>query len=218
MRTLLSLKKWLLPVASATAVAILIAVMAPTTAGAASLSTSVPLLGSMMCAGSLIGSPDQTDLPNGDLVVIGAYYKLNTADVAPFSQSGSGTVTMSMGFLVGGSCFALTANGQKATAATDPCGQTTYLVGSYTVASKGTFSTPTQPAVISAKFTQLGQFSPLGEPPALGSDPFEGCTATFEVYPYAKGTSSNMTFTGLTNTSGSCKMAGSQISLECENH
>ena len=215
MRTLLSLKKWLLPVASATAVAILIAVMVPTTAGAAGISTTTPLLASMVCVGSLSNSPDTKDLPDGDVAVIGAFEQRVSTDVAPFSESASGTVYFTMGLLVDAPCTSLDSNGQAATAGSIPCGQTSDWVGTYKVSSKGTFPVTAQPAVISATATNVGQVAPLAEPAPLNSDPFEGCTATFEVYPYAKSTSSNMTFTGLT---GTCKMAGSAITLECENH
>ncbi len=222
MRTLLSLKKWLLPVASATVVAMLIAVMAPTTAGAASLSTTVPLLASMVCVGSLTGS-GTTALPDGDVVVIGAFEQRTTTDIAPFSESSSATVYFTTGFLVDAPCTSLDSNGQGATAMSEPCGETTDWVGNYTI-TKGAFPVPEQPAVISAMATNVGQVPVAvggaaagGEPAPSGSDPFAGCTSTWEVYPYSKSTSSNMTLTGMSCPSSS-EMANVGLTLECENH
>jgi len=212
-RTLLSLKKWLPPVASATAVAMLIAFM-PATAGAASVTTATPLLGSMLCFGSLTNSTDTTDLPDGDLTVLGAYLQRIKTDIAPF-PSVPATVTITLGWYVDATCTTLSANGQKATAATDPCVQASYATGSYIPAAKGTFPNTSQPNILTANFVEVGQSSPNSQPGVPHSDPFGGCTATFQVLPYAKGTASNMTFTGL---SGSCKMSGSEISLACENH
>ena len=215
MRTLLSLKKWLPPVASATAVAMLIAFM-PATAGAASVTTATPLLGSMICFGSLTNVPtaEAAVLPDGDLTVLGAYLQRIKTDIAPF-PSVPATVTITLGWYVDASCKTLSANGQIATAASDPCVQASYATGNYIPANKNTFPNVSQPNIMTANFVPVGQTSPNSQPGVPNSDPFGGCTATFEVFPYAKGTSSNMSLTGLT---GSCPMAGSQISLACENH
>ena len=214
MRTLLSLKKWLPPVASATAVAMLIAFMMPATAGAASITTATPLLGSMLCIGSLSNSKDATDLPDGDLVVLGAYYKRVSTDIAPF-PSVSATVTITLGWYVDAECLTLSANGQVASAANDPCVQASYATGTYIPAAKNSFPNSAPPDNISVTFVASGQDSPNSQPGVPNSDPFLGCGATFQVLPFAKGTASNMTFLGLT---GSCKMAGSEITLACENH
>src|ERR1700688_4818264 len=127
----------------------LIAFMMPATAGAAGVTTATPLLGSMLCFGSLTNSKDTTDLPDGDLTVLGAYLKRISTDIAPF-PSINATVTITLCWYVGASCTTLSANGQKASAATDPCVQASYATGTYIPAAKGTFPNSSQPNIITA--------------------------------------------------------------------
>ncbi len=243
MRTLLSFKKTLLPVASAMGVVMLVAAMLPAPAAAA-VTTSTPLLASVTCIGSLQNSGDKTDMPDASFAALGAFYqqevnkqctgaatpypccttsgKGKCNDVAPFGQksAGNGTLSLDLGFYFNASCTALSANGQPGTASGTPCSQGTFGFGTYTVYPGKYINTTLPPASMSVTFIDHSPAVAMGPPGPPASDPLRGCTATFEVYPDAAGgksaTASIMSLTGLSCTGA--PMAGSQMTMECEAH
>lgn len=216
MRTILSLKKTV-PVASAMAVAMLIAVIIPATASA--LTTSSPLLANLFCVGNVQNSKNTALIPEGNLVVVGSFLQLINTDVPPFGKRG--TVSLDLGFIIQGSCKDQNVNGQARTVAEDPCIQTAFCTGPSTPYTGKDNLTAVPPTTIACTFQpQLGQVSPPSPPGAPNSDPFVGCTATFEAFPMTDnvgkpGDAANLTFS--LDCAGT-PMAGTQMSMECQSH
>ncbi|MFZ0887551.1 MAG: hypothetical protein WA005_03795 [Candidatus Binataceae bacterium] len=217
MRTLLSLKRMLLPAVSATGVATLIAVMIPAAAHAFSSPT---VLSNTVCQGNLQGSTDES-MPNGPFVALGSYYKILKTDVAPFRVSG--TLTFQLGFYMDASCTSLTVDGQPGTDNQAPCVQTTFATGTATVYKGKDITTKLPPTTLNLTFApQLPQLDPPNPPAAPGSDPLSGCTATAVVYPMDdnKGKpadASNMTF-AVSCPSSAPVGSGAVMTMECEAH
>lgn len=192
--------------AIAAGAAMLIVGALATDAGAAGLATTFPLLGSTQCVGRISNSPLAT-VPNGDYQAAGVFGKRINKDVFPSTKDGK--VTWVFGVYTSGTCKALDAGGQPALAATSPCIQTVYGTGDYS-----TTKTKNGPIVgaMNVVFSIEPQLNPPSPPQGAGSDPFEGCSATFAVFPFGSGKRADMTLTGL---SGTCPMSGTKMNMVC---
>jgi hypothetical protein len=202
-------------------------VLSSTEARAAAPTTSVPLLAGTYCTGSLKDSGNPSVLPDGDFVSVGAFLGPVKGDVAPTGNKSKSAGPVVWLFLIvddgnGGACADLSYNA-TGSASSSPCHQGVFATGNYSIisTSKGVPAS----GLLNVDFSDApspGKGQP-GQPP--GSDPFDGCSATLNVYDYheqaGKFEASTMTLAGrLTSTPGSsstCNFKSSGLTMGCYN-
>lgn len=189
--------------------------MLATNARAAGVKTSFPILASLDCDGTISGSADKTDIPDGNFAMLGAWVGAAKTDVAPTTTKAGGPVVAVMGMYIDAACASLDANG-FAGPNQNPCGQILYGTGSYAVTSTGT--APSKAGTVSLTFSESPALN--GEaPPPPNSDVFDNCTANFNVNVFSssiKGkrsgnTGSFMTLSGA--ITGGCKAVNNNTKI-----
>ena len=172
-------------------------------AAAPTIKPSVNVIASVQCQGTIANTTDSTDLPNGNVDWGFGFLLGSPAAKFPARGKPAQKVNGVFGLEIDGSC-----QGLNTTQAQVPCAQGGQFAG--TIAAPPATS-PTSPGTMTISFSDLtGVFA------AEGKDVLDGCTATFQVLPFAQNLSANLITSAALG--GTCKAAGTSLVLECLSH